>query len=87
LSARNKQTEFFHTESETDVEDEIINRAGMTATMLRVQGRFFCECLHSTAIPEGGLVRLPVQTAAQLVCFTKGAMLMGNKAIADLFEE
>jgi superfamily II RNA helicase len=68
-------------------DDEKINPAGKTATALRVQGRPFSQCLNEAAIPEGGLVRLLVQTAAQLVCFAKGAMLVGNKAIADLFEE
>jgi superfamily II RNA helicase len=68
-------------------EEQTVNPAGMTATMLWVQGRSFQECLRESAIPEGGLVRLLLQTAAQLGCFAKGAMLMGNKLTADKFEE
>jgi superfamily II RNA helicase len=60
---------------------------GMAATRKWVRGETFASCLEVSPMSEGTLVRLLLATTALLMCFAKGATLMGNKARAEKLED
>jgi superfamily II RNA helicase len=67
--------------------DSHVNPAGIEATLEWVRGGDFQTCLELGSLTEGQLVRLLISTATQLACFAKAAMLVGNKGLAETFEE
>jgi antiviral helicase SKI2 len=67
--------------------DTHFNPMGLRATMSWVNLRDFQTCVSQSSMTEGQLFRLLTSTATQLSCFAKAAMLIGNKGLADKFEE
>jgi superfamily II RNA helicase len=65
---------------------EKVNPKGITVVKNWMLGMSFESCLKP-GIPEGGVVRMMTQTATQLTCFAKASLLIGNKAMAEVFEQ
>jgi antiviral helicase SKI2 len=66
--------------------EEKVNPRGITAVKNWMLGMPFRSCLEE-GLPEGGVVRMMTQTATQLTCFAQASLLMGNKGMAEVFEE
>jgi antiviral helicase SKI2 len=73
-------------EKETWVANHV-NPVALKATQAWLEGATFAACMKDQPLTAGQLVRVLHTTATQCDCFAKGAVLVGNKGLAEVFEQ